>query len=127
MSRFATKCESCKMNYQGFHICVDLSTPEPQQKVVQTRNGTRWGPMSDEHKSNLSLSQQERWERIHAEQKDRDDEIIGLYTEGGWSYASLARKYNIGRGTILRILKAGEADGRITIRRASHTLKTGAV
>ena len=123
MSRFNTKCSTCGMYYQGFHICIDMSTPEPKQPVLPKRKkGQHTSTRSDMHRASLSMAQQERWERAWEGQRDRDNEIIGLYVDGGWSYAALARKYKIGRGTILRILQKAEAEGLVVIRRKPNTI-----
>lgn len=123
MSRFATKCAICKMPYQGFHICLDLSTPEPRLPEMK-RAPRRTGKIQDT--SEMAEAQRARWERYREDTFRRDEEIINWYAQGGIGYKDIQRKYGIGQGTTQKILKRGEDEGRLTIRRRSHTLAKGA-
>lgn len=122
VSRFNTKCGTCKMHYQGFHICADLTTPEPKLKAP-----TRAGRMSPVEVHNLTLAQRERRERERLENARRDEEIIEWYAQGGIGYKDIQKKYGIGQSTTQKILKRGEAEGRLTIRRRGHTFAKGAL
>lgn len=124
MSRFNTKCEKCKMHYQGFHICVDLEAPEPKLKKEVAYIGPK-RTYTRRSKSGLSASEAQtlRWAAHHELMKDRNDEIIAWYAEGNIGYKEIKEKYKISQTSIQKILKAGEADGRIKIRKRGGNMR----
>lgn len=104
------KCSTCFMVHGGFHICIDLSTPEP---VITPRE---IGPMSEEKRRSISEAQSERWAKIHAANAERDRQIIERYKEGEVGYMKLAEEFELNGSTVHKILKRAENDGLIEMR-----------
>lgn len=114
------KCDRCGHRYPGFHICVDLSTPEPKRREQKP-----W-TMTDSQREGISQAQRERWERVREENAPRDQAIIDRYNEGRISYRDLAKEFRISHTTVVKIMRLASDAGFVTLRVKGHTLATGA-
>lgn len=80
----------CEWPYKGFHICVDLSTPEP----VIEKSGPVW----------TAAEKKEIGERVRATAKkrtaERDLKIVELYVEKKMGLKPIAREMGIAYQTV---------------------------
>lgn len=128
------KCETCKMHYQGFHVCIiDKETPEglrwatqevrPRKKPNYSPKGKKLVQRSEEHAENHALAMREYWDNKRAAEKPVWDAIVAEYAEGKVGYAELAEKYPYNREKIARILRQAAAEGRVTLRKRGQTIR----
>lgn len=110
----------CGWKFPGFHICVDLSTPEPKIQSKKMRK------MSTATYKALREAQENRRERERVEHVARDKEIVRLYNQGGVGYRELMEKFGIGQTTVQNIMKRAEAEGLVIIRKQGHNISRGA-
>lgn len=116
----APLCERCGWRYGGFHICVDLSTPEP--KLLEKVDG-RVGPMSETQKRNISNAQQARLVVLAAKNRPRNEKIILRYRDQKIGTKQLSEEFELSRTSIVKILRQAEGEGRLTIRRRGVNIR----
>jgi DNA-binding CsgD family transcriptional regulator len=68
-------CERCGWKFPGFHVCVDLSTPEPATKATHP-------DMTPSQLESLNQARLSRWERHRLATADRDKKIVEMYKDG---------------------------------------------
>lgn len=101
----------------AFHVCLDLSAPEPVIAKVAKAKRTQ-SPRSADHAANLAAAQRQRWAERRASQASRDAEIIARYATGEVGISSIASEFGIGRETVRRIL----VDAGVEIRKPGATI-----
>lgn len=114
------KCDRCRWPFPGFHICVDLSTPEPK-----LNRANRFGPVTDAWRTTSSLSMTERWAQKREEERPRDDALVQRYKEGGIGIKGLGVEFGISSTTALAILKRYEIAGLVEMRKRGQNISKG--
>ena len=114
----------CGWRFEGFHICVDLSKPEPKLPKIK-RQPVKKKPVRDrrsdaikstpEWRNNISKAMKEYFEKERVKNKDRDDNIVRFYIEGD-TVKELSELFCMRRQTILKILHRARDEGRVTMR-----------
>lgn len=122
------KCGRCGWKFPSFHVCIDLTEPEPaapaQPKTAGTFTGERFeGRVSEEAREKISLANRERWKTRN---RARDEAMINRYRQGDVGYSDLEQEFGITRNTVVRVMKLAEKDGLVKIRRPGATLAKGA-
>lgn len=113
----------CGWKFLGFHICIDLSSPEP---TAPKSHKKRFHEMSPAQKAAWDESQKLRWQEHHDKHRDRDAKIVERYNEGNVGYRALSEEFGCAHTTIQRVLKNAELAGQTVIRKRGKTLVKGA-
>lgn len=134
------KCEVCRMHFQGFHICLELTEAERGTTELknyrsyprQPRTGDRgYGGAteynhSDEVKSQLREATIARHAANRILNEPRNKAIIEDYKAGKIGVMKLAKKYRTSHTTVYKVLHEARDKGLITMRQRGHTVSTGA-
>lgn len=120
-------CQTPGCGSPNWHLCIKANTTDRFPELLRLpRFGTAGSVLSDSHREQISEAMKERWAKVRAENKPRDDKIIELYAAGGISTTDLAKEFRLGRDRILRILRDAQKEGRVTIRPKGTTIRNGA-
>lgn len=97
----------CGWKFPGFHVCVDLSRPDPKiLGVNHFPKGTKERPnMTASTRLALSEAAQRRAAREREANAPRDARIVERYNEGDISVAETARMFEISRNNAAEILR----------------------
>lgn len=91
------KCETCKMHFQGFHICIPPDQPLRLPRKTQVPTA-----------ANIEASrtaQKERWEKVWASNKKRDEKILELYTKEFVGLVDLGKRFGLSKTQVNRIIR----------------------
>lgn len=110
-------CERCGWKFPGFHICVDLGTPEPKIEKKVKKSGKK--------RSNLTM--EEYWDKRRKDDIPRNDALAAIYMEGGIGLVGLSEQFGISHATVSKILRQYADAGILEIRKPGKTLQKGAV
>ena len=123
-------CQTPGCNWPNWHVCL-VGKPDtfPQllnEEEKDKRERRLPGPRTEAHREAIAEAQRERWARIRATYRVRDELMIQRYSEGAVSVAMLEKEFDIGKRVVLRVLKEAEEAGKITRRPPGLTLANGA-
>ena len=110
------KCGRCGWRY-GFHICVDLTTPEPRSEMKQNM---RTSLTKDEDKI-------AEWSYGRPKDQARNVAMLRRYAEGGIGYDQLTKEFNVAKTTVISVMKSASNAGLIILRPRGATIRKGAL
>lgn len=114
-------CTRCGWKFKGFHICI-----ENPSTTVEAMKPKRGGAKTQDQFDAMNEGRALRWESYREETQSRDDKIVKLYKNGGVGYIDIARKMNLSKSTVQKVLKRAEAEGLVKLRPRGTTLAKGA-
>ena len=91
-----TKCPTCKLHHQGFHLCP--GTPQTPTKTAFEHNGLQ--ERTERGRANLAVY----WENRREQNRTRDLEIFDQW-KSGITQAALAEGYGLSKGQIQVIIR----------------------
>lgn len=120
-------CPRCGWRYPGFHICVDLSTPEPPPPPIKKPRPRRFdrydtNRSSLEWKASIARSMQNRAATLREKNKARDEALVQSYANG-LTVREIQAETKLNPETIRRALHIARDEGRLTIRPAVRRSK----
>lgn len=127
MSRFKIINPSCRCGWKfaGFHICVDLTKPCPEEGLLSLSPAER---RSDSVKFASGMVEdgcitEKAWDAIDKVQsrratrdRDRDEKILLMYGEGKIGLRRLAEDLDLGYDLVRRVVHNASEAGVLTIR-----------
>ena len=76
--------------------------------------------MTDEHRENISIANQHRWELRN---RARDNRMVAYYKENNVGYKQVGAHFGVSGSTALKALKAAEARGELTMRKRGYNVR----
>lgn len=117
----------CGWKYEGFHICVDLTQPEPVRKVKvrkpRARLAHQAAKSSPEWRAKLSAAALRHQAEIRERNKSRDEDIIRLYSDEYMTIREVAAVIGINYATVTGVLSRAQEAGLVVIRPAQRRKK----
>lgn len=105
------------MHHQGFHVCIDLSTPEPLLSALPKVSNL--SPSAVEALKEARAARREQQREIN---EIRDKKIVEMYANGS-GYKDIQKVFGIGQSTTQKVLKKAEAEGLVKIRQRGSNLR----
>lgn len=105
-------CDRCGWKWGGSHVCVNLSEPDMKKVGPTTTARVRKKAESDDRTSNQHLRD--------AQFKERNKNIIRLYSVEQKSMREIAKAMDLPDTTVMNVLHAAKERGEISIRKTAR-------
>lgn len=126
-----TPCKTEGCSWPNYHVCIPKGTPDlipailHEEAVVvlekkrKSRANRGAGYNSEQRRAAISQARLNYWSRVHASQVERDEQIVQRYKDG-LSMRDLRLEFEVGHGTLVRILHDAQDAGKLIIRSRNH-------
>jgi hypothetical protein len=114
MKKLSSPCPRCRnWWYPGDHACFDASVKAPPKHEKKRQNTFL---QSQERLIRLAEGRDHRWAEERLRNRERDAEIVRLYSEEQLGYRLLAKQFGIAYQTARNVVRRAAAEGLVELR-----------
>lgn len=112
-------CQTEGCDHPNWHVCL-VGKPDTFPELLKQPKHRRGFTMTDEHRENISIANQHRWELRN---RARDNRMVAYYKENNVGYKQVGAHFGVSGSTALKALKAAEARGELTMRKRGYNVR----